>query len=274
MFASSAVTLLKNLGFDGLDIDWEYPKDSIEAQNFVLLLKACREALDTLPKKNNHYELTVACPSGPQNYEKIDIAGMDCYLDFWNLMAYDYAGSWDSHAGHLANLFPSHSNSLSTPFSTEKAVMHYIRQGVAPSKIVLGMPIYGRAFENTEGLGKPFRGVGQGTWENGVHDFKTLPLAGAAEMLDDEAGATYSYDASKRCLVTYDTVYMARRKAEWIKKEGLGGGMWWESSADRTGEQSLIRNVVEVLGLLENSRNCLDYPESKYENLRKGFPGE
>merc|ERR1711881_223836 len=69
-FASSAVELIKNFGFDGLDIDWEYPKSSAEAEQFVLLLKACRDAMDeyscTLPQKH-HFELTVACPAGPQN---------------------------------------------------------------------------------------------------------------------------------------------------------------------------------------------------------------
>jgi len=204
---------------------------------------------------------------------------MDKYLDFWNLMAYDYAGSWDSKAGHQSNMFPARSNPASTPFNTQSAIKYYVGQGIKPSKIVLGMPIYGRAFENTDGPGKAFNGVGQGTWENGVHDFKTLPLPGATERYDEEAGATFSYDAAKKVMVTYDTVQMARNKADWVKKEGLGGGMWWESSADKQGDQSLIGNVVHVLGgsggkMMDFGENCLDYPVSKYENLRKGFPGE
>jgi chitinase len=281
-FAQSALSLVKNLGLDGIDIDWEYPKDSSQAHNLVLLLKECREALDAYGNsltQPHHFELTIACPAGPQNYQKMDLRGMDQYLDFFNLMAYDFAGSWDTRAGHQANLFPSKNNPDSTPFSADTAVKYYISQGVPASKIVLGMPIYGRAFENTDGLGKPFSGTGQGTWENGVHDFKKLPLDEAREDCDEEAGATYSYDPVKRVLVTYDTVEMARKKAGWIRQEGLGGAMWWESSADDVEESSLINSVVDVLGGsggmgMEAKENCLGYPESKYENLKKGFAGE
>lgn len=266
--------MIKDLGFDGLDIDWEYPKSKEEAEHFVLLLKECRKQMDAYSHSlthKHHFELTVACPAGPQNYNNMDIKHMDHYLDFWNLMAYDYAGSWDSTSGHQANLHPSKHNPSSTPFNTEQAVHHYIHQGVHPSKIVLGMPLYGRAFENTDGIGKPYSGVGEGSWENGVFDFKALPKAGAEEVCDWEVGGSYSYDRGSRKLVTYDTVGMARKKAEWVKEKGLGGAMWWESSADKSGEESLIGNVVGVLGCLEEGRNCIEYPESKFENLRKGF---
>ena len=102
-FARSAVTLLKDLGLDGIDIDWEYPKDRTEAHNLVLLLKECREELDSYGKslsEKHHFELTVACPAGAQNYEKMDLRGMHAYLDFWNLIAYDYARSWHANARH------------------------------------------------------------------------------------------------------------------------------------------------------------------------------
>jgi chitinase len=273
-FASSAVELLKDYGFDGIDIDWEYPKSSVEAEHYVLLLKECRSALheygNSLPQPH-HFELTVACPAGPQNYHNMDLRAMDQYLDFWNLMAYDFAGSWDSTSGHQANLFPSRQLPSSTPFNTQQAIEHYKSQGVACHKIVLGMPLYGRSFENTDGLGKPYSGVGQGSWEQGVYDFKALPLAGAEEKYDSEAKATYSYDSAKRHLVTYDTVGMAKEKAEWVKREGLGGAMWWESSADKAGEESLIGAVVRTLGTMETRDNCVEYPKSKFENLRKGF---
>jgi chitinase len=196
---------------------------------------------------------------------------MDQFLDFWNLMAYDFTGSFHSVTGHQANLENSDGNSKCTPFSTQRAVEYYKSQGVVGSKIVIGMPLYGRAFEGTDGLGYSYSGVGQGSWENGVWDFKALPHIGAKELYDEDAKATYSYDAAKRTLVSYDTPHMARQKAQWIIQHGLGGAMWWESSGDGTGENSLIGNVVGVLDHLDRGHNCLDYPHSQFENLRKRF---
>lgn len=278
-FARSAVKLLLNYGFDGLDIDWEYPTNPQEAADWVALLKACREEMDayarslsTSHERPHHFELTVAAPAGPQNFEKLDLRGMDRYLDFWNLMAYDYAGSWDSAAGHQANLYPSRSNPSGTPFSTARALEHYTRF-VDASKIVVGMPLYGRAFENTNGLGRPYSGIGQGSWEQGVYDFKALPLPGAKEYYDHESGASYSYDDSRRMFVSYDTVGMAKEKASYIKNHYLGGAMWWETSGDRKGNESVIRNVVATFGgegALQRHQNCLEYPQSEWENLRNG----
>lgn len=158
-------------------------------------------------------------------------------------MAYDYSGSFSSAAGHQANLYSSASNPASTPFSTSAAIEYYKSQGIASTKIVLGMPLYGRAFASTDGPGKAFSGGGEGSWEQGIWDYKVLPQEGAIEMYDSESGASWSYDSEKRLMVTYDTVEMVKKKVEYIKKEGLGGAMWWESSADKQRSDSLIANV-------------------------------
>ena len=264
-------------GFDGLDIDWEYPATAAEAQDYVSLLQTCRAALDTYATKHApgyHFILTIAAPAGAQNYNTMSLEAMDRYLDAWHIMAYDYAGSWDATTGHQANLYPSTANPTATKFSTARAVADYRARGIPARKLVLGLPLYGRAFASTTGLGKPYAGVGGGSFQNGVWLYKDLPRPGAVEMWDAVAGASYSFDSATGALVSYDTVASARRKAEYLVGEGLGGAVFWEASGDREGRESLVGAVREGMGALEGTENWLGYGDSVYENIRMGVPGE
>jgi len=281
-FASSSVELIKNLGFDGIDIDWEYPADPGQAQNFVELLAECRRQLDAYGSQyapGQRVLLTIAAPCGPTNYSKLLIPQMDQYLDFWNLMAYDFAGSWDSIAGHQANLYRSQNNPASTPFNANDAISAYTAGGVQPSKIILGMPLYGRSFQATQGPGTAFSGTGGGSWENGVWDYKALPKPGASEHADSSIVASWSYDAGAREMITYDTPSVAQQKASYINSKGLGGGMWWELSGDQNiqSSRSLIKTTIDGfggVGSLDGANNILTYSGSKYDNMRAGMGNE
>ncbi|KFY68562.1 hypothetical protein V496_00977 [Pseudogymnoascus sp. VKM F-4515 (FW-2607)] len=272
-FASSVVSLVRNLGLDGVDIDWEYPTDNSQAENFVYLLREVRTALDAYSNSLSEpypFLLTVAAPAGPQQYQTLHLAKMDQYVDFWNLMAYDYSSP--KTATHRANLFHDSINPKSTPFNTNATVDYYVSQGgIRPKKIVLGIPIYGHAFNHTDGLGHPSIDAVSGTWEAGTYDFKVLPMAGSEGHIVDKLGASYSYDNTTRELISYDNMYIVLQKANWLKEMDLGGAMWWESSADAIGDNSLIRAATVTLKIrsnLDNTLNQLDYPDSIYANIR------
>jgi chitinase len=223
--------------------------------------------------------MTVASPAGPKNYGIQDLKAMDSYLDAWHLMAYDYSGGWDTIAGHGSNLYGSTKNPASTPYNTQQAVEAYIERGISPNKIIMGIPLYGRSFEGTSGFGESYSGVGaadniSGSWEAGAWDYKALPKAGAIESFDKSLGASWSYDDATREIITYDNVQAVQLKASYIKDKGLGGAMYWESSGDKSGRESLIGNVAKAFGELEQSENWLNYPGSKYANMAAGMPRE
>ncbi|KAF1362552.1 hypothetical protein EJ07DRAFT_106779, partial [Lizonia empirigonia] len=283
-FADSCVEMIRDYGFDGIDIDWEYPQNTQQGGQLLSLLKMTRAALDsyasTLIYEDGHgsseqpyFELSIAAPAGESNYQNMPLHDISQVVDFINLMAYDYAGSWGKTTGHAQSLFKSTSNPASTPYNTFDVVQAYLNAGVPASKINLGMPIYGRAFTNTAGMGQPYNGNGIGTWEAGVYDWKDLPLPGATVYYDQEAGGTYSYDNSTGMLISFDTVDMALMKTDWLKRTGLGGAMWWEVSGDKYDGTGLIDNVVSALGGkdgsgMEQKSNWLRYPDSKFDNIK------
>jgi len=278
-FATTAVQFVKDLGFDGIDIDWEYPASATDAANFVLLLQAVRSALDAYAAEyapGYHFLITVASPAGPTNYNIQNLAAMDPLVDSWHLMAYDYAGSWDTITGHDANLYMSSSNPASTDFDTTSAVTAYLAAGVTASKLIVGLPLYGRSFEETTGMGEAFTGIGTpdnvGSFEAGVWDYKVLPRAGAIETYDSDVVGAYSYDSSTQELISYDNVEAVQTKAQYVRSNNLGGAFFWEASGDRNDTGSLISTTAASFGSLDQTQNNLNYSGSQYANMAAGMP--
>jgi hypothetical protein len=77
---------------------------------------------------------------------------------------------------------------------------------------------------------------------------KALPKNGSTEYHDVKLGASWSYDSNSRLLVSYDTKPVTLQKIAYIQGNRLGGAMWWESSADKDGDQSLISTVSTGVG--------------------------
>ncbi|KAI0338406.1 hypothetical protein BDW22DRAFT_711587 [Trametopsis cervina] len=269
-FVSSAVQLIEDYGFDGIDIDFEYPSSTAQGQGFADLLTALRTAFDALAAKKgdpNTYLLTAAVSAGASGYQYLVVPQMDKALTYWNLMAYDYAGSWLTYADNQANLY----GGARTGVSTDAAVKWYTSSGASASKIVIGIPLYGRAFESTNGIGQPYNGIGPGTTEAGIYSYNTLPLAGAQVVENLTDVTSYSYDSAKKELVSYDTPHIASLKAQYVTSKGLGGNMFWDLSTDKKGSDSLVSTTAGVFGQIDQTLNHINFPNSKWDNIRSNM---
>ncbi|KAI0300095.1 glycosyl hydrolases family 18-domain-containing protein [Multifurca ochricompacta] len=269
-FVSSAIQLIRDYGFDGIDIDFEYPSGTAQGQGFANLFTELRAALDTLAKTNGDtvpYQLTAAVSAGSANYASLVVPQMDSALTYWNLMAYDYAGSWLTWADNQANLY----GGGRTNVSTDNAIKWYLSQGATVSKINMGIPLYGRAFDNTAGLGAPYNGVGPGTFEAGIYSYSVLPLTGAQVFENTTDVTSYSYNPTSQELVSYDTPNIATLKAKYVQEKGLAGSMFWDLSTDKTGSNSLVGTTAGVYGSLDQTLNHINYPNSKWDNIRSNM---
>ncbi|KAJ5160307.1 Endochitinase B1 [Penicillium canariense] len=282
-FVNTAVQFVADLGFDGIDIDYEYVADHNQAAQMVDLLRRLRQSLDQLAEKINAtspFQISYASPSSNDQTALLDLTRMTPYLDFYTLMALDYMGpGFSNYSGYLSNLFPDVHNPRATDYDTTSSLEFYLFNGqVPPNKIVLENPLYGRVFNGTDGMGDKFANGGtQGSLGTaGLWNYKALPLPGfnAKVVNVPRVGGSYSYDAEQKYLISYDTPEIAALKAEYVQCLGLAGTAWWEVSMDRNDTLSLISTTVSKFGgagSLDQTLNNLNYPTSTYANLKDGF---
>ncbi|KAJ6551520.1 glycoside hydrolase superfamily [Mycena capillaripes] len=269
-FVTNAVSMIENYGFDGIDLDFEYPANAAQGQGFADLYTALRTAFDALAAKKGDattYQLSAAVSAGADNYANLVVPQMDKALTFWNLMAYDYAGSWLTFADNQANLY----GGTRTNVSTDAAVKHFVSSGATVGKITMGIPLYGHAFEQTAGLGQPYNGIGPGTIQAGIYSYKALPLAGAQVFENTTDVSSYSYDSSSKELVSYDTPNIVKLKAQYVNTKGMAGTMFWELSTDKVGVDSLVGVSAGVLGALDQTSNHISFPNSMWDNIRSNM---
>lgn len=252
-FAASCVQFMKQYGFDGIDIDWEFPVSGglqdgrpADKHNYTLLLAELRSRLDALGSTNGrHYLLTIAAPAGPDTYPNLELSKVSEQLDWINLMAYDFNGGWSAVTNFNAPLHASTSDpspaNIRTKFNDDAAVQAYRAAGVPAAKIVLGVPFYGRAFKGVPnangGLYQAFDGVPQGTWNDGsgMYDFWDIEqhyLPTYTRHWQADAKVPWLFNPATGIMISYDDPESLQAKAGYAKAKDLGGVMIWELSQD------------------------------------------
>ncbi|KAI8964581.1 glycoside hydrolase family 18 protein [Daldinia sp. FL1419] len=227
-FARSARGLVEASGMDGVDINWQYPMDSRQGSDFVALLAALRIYLP-----EEQFFVTAALPASRSVLHNLDIAQVVPYLDYVNLMAYDFVGSWSQRSGHHAQLYSMNKDET----SGSSGVSYLVSQGCPTRKILLGIPLYGRSFLGVSGPGHRNKGAGG---EDGVFEYNMLPRRHTKESVDRRIGAA-SCVGGDGGFVSYDNPDTVKMKAAYCKQKGLGGLFYWSGPADsREKSRSLI----------------------------------
>ena len=276
VFAESCVDFIRQYGFDGVDLDWEYPVSGglasnvyrpQDGTNYTLLVAEIRAQLDAAGAEDGtHYLLTIASAAGFDKIVNFDLAGMHPYLDFINVMSYDLFGAWDlSSTGHQAGLRASPgmtaaSPELRTKYNVESAIEQHLAAGVPASKIVPGVAFYGRSWggvpATNDGLFQPATSVPAGQWDDwsswatGVYDWTNLEDKIASGSYtrhwDSQAKAPWLYgNAFGGHFISYDDPASVMLKGSFVMERGLGGLMFWEASGDR--RETLFDAVLESL---------------------------
>lgn len=202
---------------DGIDLDFE----GIQSQEvYVAYLKFLQRAAKYLHRQN--LLLTVALHPGQPLPAKVCQS-----VDRVHVMTYDMTGSASSSADGRSN------HHASMP-SVREALSKFTRSGCPPSKLVMGIPAYGR-HERNMGLVKTYSEVVDEMVENG-HE---------VEFRSVQTWKGYQFDSPGNVAA----------KTDYARQNGLGGVFFWELGQDKQ-----MPDAAKGGLLLESAANAANLP--------------
>lgn len=264
-FVDNAAQLIADWGFDGIDLDFEFPGYAphggrdIDKANYVLLLEELRDRFDALGSElGRDVELTAAVSCGPAIADAAyDYARVTDLLDYVNLMAYDFGGDWDPVAQHASPLY-DYSGQVNAGFSAAGCVAHWLDHGAPRTKIVVGVAHYGRSFGGATAIGESSTGHDGAHW-TGDTETRYYQIAQKIETdptfhtaYDAEAGTHYGWFDGGGFISFEDTTSLAAR-SKYVLDEDLAGVLVWQLrggmiNRDGSFEYPLLDAMLGALG--------------------------
>ena len=238
-FAETAVDHVLDFGFDGIDLDWEYPDGTThedDPENFELLVEALRNELDA--RVGTDALLTLAASPNPTTADVAYRDGVLDDLDYVHVMTYDYHGDWDDHTNFNAPLHAGPDSPTGTDWNVASHMNYWASRPIANEDLVLGIPFYGRSFDSVDSAANDglYQGYGDEsavTYETIVDDYLSGPHYDY--FWHDDAEVPWLFRSrGQREFVSYDDPDSVATKMQFVLDEGFGGAFCWELSQDPT----------------------------------------
>ncbi|XP_042337601.1 chitinase-3-like protein 2, partial [Plectropomus leopardus] len=161
------------------------------------------------------------------------------YLDFINVLTFDFHGPWESVTGHHSPLFQgSQDTGNQTYLNTDFAMRYWRDQGVPTQKLNMGIAAYGRAFDLSSAssdVGAPASGPGEEGCYTGEEGFWAsyeicLYLEGITPQLIVDQKVPYA--VAENQWVGFDNEDSIDTKTNYIKTNDFGGAVVWSLDLD------------------------------------------
>jgi len=238
-FAHACLDAVRKFDFDGIDIDWEYPGYAehngtpADRTNSTALLRTLRDSLDAYGSQvHKKLFLSAALAATAEHLSGYEVEKLIPILDMFNVMTYDYNGSWSPRSGHNSPLYAS---SEADSVSNIEATFKLYTEGfhVPASQINLGVPFYGHAFAQCTMVGGEYHGVDTTLFPGGDADYYSIvQYSGMYRHWDDKAKVPYLVVPSTKTFVSYDDEESITYKAHYVVDHHARGVIIWEITAD------------------------------------------
>lgn len=242
VFIKNIVSFLTTNHYDGIDIDWESPANTQLTNQLTALVREMRLRFDQL---DTNWLITMAIPAGPYWGDHFDYEAMTQYISWYNLMCYDFVGSWSKYSGHNSPLYMSSSDPNAAGADSNSFLYMTATRKVPAAKLMLGVPFYAVEFD-VPGL---YEKLTNASTTNPVYsDIVSDIDSGWTYNWDDVSKVPYLTNSNPGKFITFEDTTSIRLKAEFVKRKALGGMMIWELSQDvYRGSQPLLETLASSL---------------------------